>query len=351
MSSMNAAQRADALEPLIPRPPVDIAPLRVAISVAVAQHWERFVRSSAIGRSLCATQQQSAKARFIGEMYVRACYSMLMLSADGPTVARIPVRATSLMPLSRGVAIRLGGLLVSGLNRLTPQAVHRQLLLTSALMGTLDVVLDEVASSGESAVIRIASLVTRRAPPDMLPTEQTIATLAQLIRQNESSWQSEYWETVLEPAVREYCLAEALAVAGAPDPKDMGHRRAGIEAVIKGMWYVVGPRMGLDGGLSRFEPLAWNREQRWMADTTLLMQMIDDWVDQDEDDGARVTPVLAGAWNVDSVEGLYRKTVEDLFAMLAENGIRSRVLQELFVDLYNDYLHVAMDAMRTGIVA
>jgi hypothetical protein len=348
---MNAAQRADVLEPLIPRPPADVSPLRAAISTTVGQHWETFVQSSTIGRSLCATPQQSATARFIGEMYARACYSMLMLSADGPTVVHLPVRATSLMPLSRGVAIRLGGLLVSGLNRLAPQAVHRHLLLTSALMGTLDVVLDEVASSGESAVRRVASLMTKHAPSDMLPAELPIATLAQLIRRSESPWQSEYWETVLEPAVYEYCLAEALAVAGAPDPKGMGHRQAGIEAVIKGMWYVVGPYIGLDAGLSRFEPLTWNREQRWMADTTLLMQMIDDWVDQDEDDGARVTPVLAGVWNAQSVDGLYRKTVEDLFAMLAENGIRSRVLQELFVDLYNDYLHAALDAMRVGIAA
>ncbi len=225
------------------------------------------------------------------------------------------------------------------------------MLLTSALMGALDVVLDEVASSGESAVLRIASLIAKRTPSDIRLTEQPIVTLTQLIRRKESPWQSEYWEKVLEPAVREYCLAEALAVAGAPDPKGMSHRRAGIEAAIKGMWYVVGPRMGLADGFAQFEAPAWNREQHWMGDTTLLMQMIDDWVDQDEDDGARVTPVLAGAWNAQSVDGLYQKTVEDLIAMLTENGIRNRVLQELFVDLYNDYLHVALDAMRAGIAA
>ena len=120
---------------------------------------------------------------------------------------------------------------------------------------------------------------------------------------------------------------------------------------VKGMWYVVGPRMGLHGSLSRFEPISWNREQHWMADTSLLMQMIDDWVDQDEDEGARVTPVVAGDWNTQSVDGLYRKTVEDLTAMLTENGIQNRVIQELFVDLYNDYLHVALDAMCTGMAA
>jgi hypothetical protein len=47
------------------------------------------------------------------------------------------------------LAIRLGCALLAGLDWLVPRAVHRQLLLTFTLMGMLDVVLDETASSGE----------------------------------------------------------------------------------------------------------------------------------------------------------------------------------------------------------
>jgi hypothetical protein len=284
-------------------------------------------------------------------MYARACYSMLLLSAGGPALLRVPVRVASMLPLSRGMAIALGGALLSALNRLVPRAVNRQLLLTSALMGALDVVLDEAASSGEAAVLRIASLIAPHAPATVLPAEQPIVTLTRMIRRGESSWQSAFWETVLVPAVHAYCLAEARAVAHAPDPQDMGHRWAGIDSATKGMWYVVGPCMGLSGNLARFEKTEWNREQQWMADTSLLMQMIDDWVDQDEDSGARVTPVVSGHWNTASVEQLYRVTVRDLATILTGNRIRNRVLQELFLDLYNDYLHVALEAMRTGVAA
>ena len=147
--------------------------------------------------------------------------------------------------------------------------------------------------------------------------------------------------------MREYCIAELLAVTNVPDPAGMGHRWAGIEAAIKGMWYVVGPQMKL----SSFERPAWNREQQWMADTSLLMQMIDDWVDQDEDRGARVTPVVDGTWGTESMQNLYRKTVRDQAATLHACGIRSRALQQLFLDLYNDYLHTAIEAMRSGIAA
>jgi hypothetical protein len=349
--SMNTAERAAVIDRFIPRPPADVAPLRNAFSGMVARQWEMYLLSATAGAPLGATHAQSVKARFIAQMYARACYSMLLLSACGPALLRVPVRATSMLPISRGMAIALGSALLSGLNRMVPRAMHRQLLLTSALMGALDVVLDEAASSGEEAVLRIASLITPHAPRTLIPAEQPIATLTRMIRQGETGWQSGYWENILVPAVRAYCMAEALAVAHAPDPKGMGHRWDGIDSAIKGMWYVVGPCMGLGGSLARFEKAEWNREQHWMADTSLLVQMIDDWVDHDEDSGARLTPVVAGHWSTTSVDQLYRKTARDLATMLTENRIRNRVLQGLFLDLYNDYLHVAIEAMRSGVAA
>jgi len=219
------------------------------------------------------------------------------------------------------------------------------------LMGMLDVILDEAASSGEAAVLRIASLIDRHPPAPLSPTEHLIATVTQEIRLHENAWQSNFWESILQPAVRNYCLAESLGVNHVPDSTGMGHRWAGIDAAIKGMWYVVGGRMGLEGSSAQFERREWNREQRWMADTSLLMQMIDDWVDQDEDRGTRVTLVVAGDRTPQSVDDLYKKTVSDLSALLSENHIQNRVLQQLFLDLYNDYLHVALDGMRAGLAA
>jgi hypothetical protein len=103
-------------------------------------------------------------------MYARACYSMLLVSAGGPAALRVPVHAAAMLPLPRGWAMGLGSALLAGLDWLVPRALHRQLLLTSALMGMLDVVLDETASSGEAAALRIASLITRNAPATLLGT-------------------------------------------------------------------------------------------------------------------------------------------------------------------------------------
>jgi hypothetical protein len=51
------------------------------------------------------------------------------------------------------------------------------------------------------------------------------------------------------------------------------------------------------------------------------------------------------------VSDLYAKTVRDLTGILARRGVRSPVLQEIFVDLYGDYLHTAIDAMCNGVAA
>jgi hypothetical protein len=241
--------------------------------------------------------------------------------------------------------------LLPGIEHLLPKWVHRQLLLTSALRGMLDVVLDEAASCGEIAALRVESLITHDFPSNLLPNEEIIVALAHAARKTETVWQAEYWDRVLQPAIRNYCQAEVLAIEQAPDPRRMCHRWAGIDAAIKGMWYVTGPLMGLDGDLSGFDITNWNQEQNWMADTSLLMQMIDDWVDQDEDRGVRLTPVLTGDWTLLSAQELFDKTVRDLTMLLDESGIQKPVLKAIFIDLYKDYLHAAMDAMRTGLAA
>ena len=347
----DVARRAAVIETIIPRPPADVAPMRAAFSRMVSKQWRAYVPDVLLQCGHGLSDAKFAKGRFIGEMYARACYSMLLVSANGPASLRVPVRATALVPRSRVLTIRLGSALLVGLDRLLPRAVHRQLMLTSALMGMLDVVLDEAAAVGEAEAVRIATLIGRPAPASLRPDHQFIATLANRARRGETKWQTEYWESVLQPSVRDYCRAEVLAVKQLPDDTGMGHRWAGIDAAIKGMWYVAGPHMGLGGEPIAFEQNRWNREQHWMADTSLLMQMIDDWVDQDEDRGARLTPVATGDWTPSSVSELYEKTVRDLTDLLHESGIRNSVLKAVLADLYRDYLHTAIDAMRMGVAA
>jgi hypothetical protein len=351
MPAYSTARRVAALEAFLAPPPADVVPLQAAFAAMVARQWQAYVPAALADLAQDLGDSRFAKARFIGEMYARACYSMLLVSARGPIMLRLPVRATLLLPQSRALTLRLGRSLLVGLDWLIPQSVHRQLLLTSALMGMLDGVLDEAAGKGEAAALRVSSLLARPRPQSVSSTELPITVLTNAVRRDETAWQSQYWENVLLPAVRDYCLAERLAVIAAPDPKGLAHRWPGIDAAIKGMWYVIGPLIGLQGDLSQFMQSAWTLEQHWMADTSLLMQMIDDWADQDQDRGTRLTPVVIGEWTPQSIAALYAKTVRDLRTLLTRNGVRNPVAQDIFVDLYKDYLHTAMAAMRSGVAA
>jgi hypothetical protein len=77
----------------------------------------------------------------------------------------------------------------------------------------------------------------------------------------------------------------------------------------------------------------------------------DDWIDQDEDYDARLTQVTSGTWTPQSAAELYEKTIGDLIALLQEGGIRKPTFQALIVNLYRDFLHTAMEAMRDGLAA
>jgi hypothetical protein len=114
------------------------------------------------------------------------------------------------------------------------------------------------------------------------------------------------------------------------------------EAAISGMWYVVGPFLGIDDDFEAFRRQNWNAEQKWMADTSLLMQMIDDWIDQDEDLAVRSTAVLSRDWSPEGIQNLYRKTIEDPTLLLNENGVQNDTVRRLFVDLYTDYIYAGL---------
>src|SRR5215471_4357981 len=193
MSGGNTGDRVSAVERIIPRPPDDVAPMRTAFVRMVSKQWQIYVPPALVGCGEGMADSQFEKGRFIGEMYARACYSMLLVSQRGPNLLRALLRVEALLPPSRGLTIELGLALLAGMEHLLPKAVHRQLLLTSALMGMLDVVLDDAASSGESAALRVASLTVRPCPENLLPAEEMIVALAQATRQTETVWQEEYW--------------------------------------------------------------------------------------------------------------------------------------------------------------
>lgn len=305
--SQRAVRIADVAE-IIPPPAPDLGPLRSQFTRAVESLREQYATGLDRG---------SSRVRFVAGMYARGCYSMLLVKSRA---ARMVGRA----PLPRAVAISCTDALLRMLPRLVSRDTHSRIACVSTLMATIDPVLDEAAAGGVELALRV-------------PDDPPIRSLIEATRGGESPCRARYWEESVAPAVRSYCTAEALAVAGVPDPAALGHRGAGIHAVVAGMWYAIGPEPGFNAPDCG--------QLQWMTDTTRIMQMIDDWVDQDEDCGKRLTPVLNGDWTLADLASLYGKTVEDLKQLLDGAGLHAPALQNVVVDLYSDYLQLALEAM------
>jgi hypothetical protein len=314
----------------------------------VAAQWQRYVPPALGAATLGCSSTKAAKVRFLAEMYSRACYSMMVVSSRSPLFLRIPFRCACRLPISRAVALAAGSWMVSFLDRLLPRRVHRQLALMATMMALIDQLVDDAMANDPNDASQIALFLTTVTQPRD-PLQGALQKLARCVRENEDSWQAKYWNAVLLPATGNYCREEALAATKADDPSGMGFRWAGIEAAINGMWYAVGPYLGLDDNFEVMRRKDWNAEQQWMADTSLLMQMIDDWIDQEEDRAVRTTAVLSGEWSPAGVQELYRKTVADLILLLSKNGVRNNTIGALFVDLYTDFICVGLDAMKGGI--
>src|SRR5262245_52046180 len=124
MSGERTEDRVSAVERIIPRPPDDVAPMRTAFAHLTSKQWRMHVPPALADRAEQMAGFHFAKGRFIGEMYARACYSMLLTSQHGPGSLRIFVRAAAWMPLSRGLTITLGSTLLAGIEYLLPRAVH-----------------------------------------------------------------------------------------------------------------------------------------------------------------------------------------------------------------------------------
>jgi len=111
--------------------------------------------------------------------------------------------------------------------------------------------------------------------------------------------------------LHDWIRAEVRAMNGEPDPEGLGHRRAGVEG-------------GIDGLL--FPVVRWAGEgaRRWMYDVSMFMQILDDWFDAELDAAAgRATPVLEGRWTFDDIERGWRRTVDNLEALIRAAGTDS----------------------------
>ena len=91
----------------------------------------------------------------------------------------------------------------------------------------------------------------------------------------------------------------------------LGHRVAGVEGTIDGLIFPVFRYAG-------------EATRQWMYDVSMFIQMMDDWLDYEDDrEGERMTPVVVGTWDFDAISTMWWKTVRGIEDLVRASGLRS----------------------------
>ncbi len=256
------------------------------------------------------------------DLYASAPYTALFCAPRQPLLVRAVTTAGDRLPLPAPALGLLGRAALEVLGRVAYPEQHRRIVQIASFIVVVDHVLDHCLPEPPTARgTRLRAVIDGREPPTTPELALTRALVVAMGARLEPEERAAF-EAAME-RLHHWIRAEVRAMNGEPDPEGLGHRRAGVEG-------------GIDGLL--FPVVRWAGEgaRRWMYDVSLFMQILDDWFDAELDAAAgRSTPVLEGRWTFDDIERGWRRTVDNLEALVRAAGTGSpryvRFVREAYV--------------------
>ena len=132
--------------------------------------------------------------------------------------------------------------------------------------------------------------------------------------------------------------AETNRIKGKKDPENLCHRMKPIRASVKILCFATGIKIT-------------KREQNFMINVAILVQMIDDWVDRKKDKrNCKNTPVLNGIWTKKIIMKQNKKCTNLLFEILKESHKESN-MTNIFIESFNYQIRNLAKRMEKGNVA
>ena len=280
------------------------------------------------------------KLRFLTcNLYASAPYTVLFCSERAPWMIRWAASAASAFPFSPGALHRGASVILKLFSQFSSGVDHRRIVMISAFISTIDHAFDHFMGeiTPKERERRIKGLLDGTWEADHGSLKFTRAlqvAMAEGIQETDRP----AFDAALQRVV-EWCESEVAGLLGEPDPKDLGHRLAGVEGTIDGLIFPV----------HRF---AGQKARQWMYDVSMFTQMMDDWIDYEADSqDVRETPVISGKWNLSLIREKWIETENGIIDLAKEAGFDEPTYLNFIRESYSYMMCQVMDAMTDGMAA
>ena len=332
------SEREEHLRVLMGRPDPRVAPLPNAIRETthreydkhilplIAQHWPEL-----------ATHPFGKKLRFLScDLYASAPYTVLFSAPNRPPLIRAVTTGANLVPMPTIALARIAGGAMRGIGRLAYTHEHRRIIHIAAFIAAIDHAFDHCMDDPpEERGHKVKAMLDGVWQPD-IPSLKLTRAIQDGMEYKLKDWEREPYQAALE-RVKEWIDSEVAAMTGVEDTTGLGHRVAGVEGTIDGLIFPVYRYAG-------------EATRQWMYDVSMYIQAMDDWLDYEDDAaGERMTPVVAGTWDFDTISAMWWKTVRGIEDLVRDSGLRSPHYVRFVRKCYESMLHEVMDAMANGL--
>lgn len=346
--SLSSEERVARLRALVGATSPAVRPFTDAIRAVVFRSYDRHVLPL-VRRTWpeVLSQPFGRKLRFLAcNLYASAPYTVLFCARRPPLPIALAARAGDALRLRSEALSRAGGVAVELLGRFALATEHRRIILIAAFIAAIDHAFDHCMDgiAPKERERRIKGLLAGTWLPDEEPDRARRAPLA-LVRaiQVEMADGIEGRDRVVFEAamdrVIEWVESEVKGMTGVADPRGLGHRLAGVEGTIDGLVFPVHRWAGAAA-------------REWMYAVSMYTQMIDDWIDYEDDArDVRTTPVITGQWTFEVIADKWRETVAGIEALARDGGAEGERYVGFVRDAYVAMINEVMEAMIVGLAA
>ena len=330
-------ERIDQLRTLIGPEDPHVAPLVRAIRRGTTRRFERHVVPLVKAHWPATLSDPFAgKLRYLAcNIYATAPYLVLLCAPGRPAGIRAATRLACAVRLPP-VALSWAGHAALRLFMRTSHVMRqRRVVYAAAFVAVVDhafdgcmpeppeergEVLKRVIDGGPAMTppLRLASALLRAMSNDLEPDEQP------------------HFDAAMG-RLKQWVDSEVRGATDRTDPSGQGHRIAGVKGTI-------------DGVLFPFHRFAGEAARQWMYDASLLIQMIDDYVDLDADAATeRVTPVQTGDWTFEHIAAAWHDTGCGLEDLVREGGLGAPHYVHFIRRAYESIMREGLEAVQSGL--